>query len=862
MANKMKKQNTKQSPWALSFEEIFKSLGTSEHGISESEAGRRLKEHGGNDLSEKGQRHGLKILISQFTSPLILILIGAAAIAFFAGEKIDAIVIVAIVVLSALFGFFQEYKAERSLRALKKLVSVKTRAIRGGAVMEVDAKEIVPGDIVHLNIGDIIPADIRLIHVDDFSADESSLTGESAPVFKNVDLLDSKKSLPQDLINMAFMGTTVASGLGEGIVTATGEQTFFGKTAEYLKQEAPETNFHKSIREFGNFLMKITFVMTLFILVVNAALGKSFFDSLLFAIALAVGITPEVLPMLITITLSSGALSMAKKKVIIKSLPSVEDLGNMDILCCDKTGTLTEGVLALADYRNFDDKEDEQLLLYGLLCNSTEVGKRKKSFNNVIDRAIWESDKSVEARRDFKGFKKLDDNEFDFERRRMSVVVKGPHGNVFIAKGAPEAITQVCTFVRKDGKDEKMTKALEAKIHAEVAKYEEDGYRLIAVAEKQYKLNDSHKEEEHDLVYLGLLLFLDPPKKDVKASLLTLARLGVAVKIISGDSAGVTGKICSEVGLKVVENRVITGTELAKLNDREFKAYIHKYNVFARVTPEQKYKIVEGLNKSNHVVGFLGDGINDAPALKAADVGISVDSAAGIAKQAADIILLKKNLNVLTDGIIYGRKIFENISKYIFNTISANFGNMFTVAASSMFLNFIPLLPAQILLNNFFSDMPMLTIATDSVDEHLLQKPKKLSIKMISKFMVVFGLISTAFDLALILPMVFLMKTGPELFRTAWFVESSISEMLVTFSIRTKLPFYKSAPSKWLVLSTVLTCIVVVGITYTQFGYNLFQFDKMPTNIIMLIVGVLVSYFAATEIAKRFFFRKFEEVGD
>lgn len=854
----MKTKDTQPPVWSLLPREVMESLETSESGLSADEVKKRLEEHGKNDLSEKGQRHAFSIFLSQFTSPLILILIVAAIVSFFVGEHVDAIVIIAIVLMSAILGFFQEYKAERALRSLKKYISIKVKVIRHGAIEEVDSREIVPGDIVHLNIGDMVPADMRIFHMDEFSTNEASLTGESLPVSKTTDVIALEKKVPQDLLNMAFMGTSVASGLGEGIVTATAGDTFLGKTAAYLKAKNPDTEFHKGIKEFGNLLMKITFAMTLFILIANAALGKSFFDSLLFAIALAVGITPEVLPILITITLSTGALKMAKEKVITKTLAAVEDLGNMDTLCCDKTGTLTVGELGLSDFHDFDGKENEQLVVHGLLCNSGEVRKGKRSFGNVVDKALWASEKVADAREKIKDFKILDKNEFDFERRRMSVVAKDGAGIVFIAKGAPESIWEVCTTVRTNGKDEKISSASAAKFKSLVEKYENDGFRIIAVAEKKYAGDDSHKKDEKDLTFLGFLLFLDPPKSTIKESLIVLQKLGVNVKVISGDSPGVTRNICNKVGLKIALDRVVTGAELDDLNEKEFEHYAKIYNVFARVTPEQKYRIVAKISKEDHVVGFLGDGINDAPALKVADVGISVDNAAGIAKEAADIILLKKSLAVITDGIVSGRKIFGNITKYILNTISANFGNMFTVAASSLFLKFIPLLPSQILFNNFVSDAPLLTIATDNVDEELVKKPKKWNIKLISKFMVVFGLISTIFDLALILPLIFIMKTGPELFRTAWFVESSLSEMIITFAIRTKLPFFKSRPSKWLVWTTVITIFATIGITYMSIGATLFEFVKMPTTILLFIGGILVSYFLAAEIAKRYFFKKFD----
>ncbi|MBP9717866.1 magnesium-translocating P-type ATPase [Candidatus Gracilibacteria bacterium] len=832
----------------LSIEEAFKRFETSDKGLHASDAKARLLKNGANDISAKSQRQGLSIFISQFKSPLIFLLLGAAAFSFFLGDTIDAYVIWAIVGLSAVLGFFQEYKAEQALRELKKLVTVRAKVIRDGSVIEIDAKELVPGDIVHMNIGDIVPADIRLFNIDDFSTDESPLTGESLPVAKKIEALDNHLSLPQDLVNMAFMGTSVASGLGEGVVVATGMQTFFGKTSAFLKEKTPETNFQKSIEKFGGMLLKVTFVMTLFILGTNAVLGKPFFDSLLFAIALAVGITPEMLPILMTITLSNGALKMAKLKVITKTLAAVEDFGNIDTLCCDKTGTLTEGTLTLSDYKNAEDKQDPQVLLYGVLCNSAQVGKGKKSYGNGIDMALLHSLAARHISAELKEYKTTDKNEFDFERRRMSVVVKKNSQHIFISKGAPEAVLEIC----------KMTPHERHAAEKQVMQYEEEGYRVIAVAEKRFNVDSSTKIDETNLKLVGFLLFLDPPKSTVKDSLHLLQQLGIAIKIISGDSALITHKICKEVGFAVAHDRVITGDELQKMSLRTFEHTIQTYNVFARVTPEQKYKIVSRLNKEGHIVGFLGDGINDAPALKAADVGISVDSATGIAKEAADIILLQKSLHVLAEGIMEGRKIFSNIMKYILNTISANFGNMFTVAASSIFLNFIPLLPSQILLNNFISDVPLFTIATDTVDPELIKRPRRWDIKLITRFMIYFGFLSTIFDLLLIVPLIFVAKVSPEMFRTAWFIESSLSEMLITFSIRTQMAFYKSRPSTWLWVSSVAAALVTFAIPYFAFGQEWFGFVPLSMGIIGFIIAILIGYFIAAEVGKKYFFKKFQ----
>jgi len=711
------------------------------------------------------------------------------------------------------------------------------------------------GDVIYLDVGDVVPADVRLVFAEDMTTDESMLTGESVPVLKQVTAVSAEHSLPQYLKNMAFMGTTVASGYGKGVVVATAKNTFFGKTAAYLKEE-PQTDFEKNIRKFSNFLLKVTLVMCLFIFAVNALFGKEIFDSFLFAVALAVGITPEMLPIIVTISLSKGAFKMAKQKVIIKRLVSVEDLGNIDTLCCDKTGTLTEGKLTLRNYVDVGGKKDEKILLYGMVCNSMKGTEKRRIFDNPLDEAIFKSKDASVFEKDYEKYGIIDVVEFDYKRRMMSALVKG-ETNLLIAKGAPEAVMKASKKALINGKEAALTEELAGKIMRKIAEYEEDGYKVIAIAEKKTGKSNISKEDEKDLVIAGFLLFLDPPKRTAKEALLTMERLGVNIKIISGDSPVITRKVCSEVGLKIAEGRVVTGDELEKLSDARFEEYAAKYNVFARITPEQKHRIVLSLNKEGHIVGFLGDGVNDAPALKAADVGISVDTAAGVAKEAADVILLKKSLRVLGAGITEGRKTFGNITKYIMNTISANFGNMATLAVSSLFMGFIPLLPSQILLNNFMSDIPMLAVSTDNVDASFLKKPKRWSITHISRFMIYFGAISSFFDLMLIIPLLFVFNSGSELFRTAWFVESALTEIVVTFAIRTQKSFFRSRPSRLLLISSVVTCVSVVGVTYTAFGAAFFEFVKMPLHILGFIFFVIAAYFISAELMKRFFFKKY-----
>lgn len=842
--------------WAIPINEVYKEVESSEKGLSSTEADKRLVKYGANEIAKKERKHGLIIFFSQFHSSLIYILIAAAIISFFLGDRISSLVILSIILLNAILGFFQEYKAEKAVRELRKFVSIKSNVLRDKKMIEISSKQIVPGDIVYLKRGDIVPADIRLIESNEISADESSLTGESIPVSKSIATVSAKYTQPQNLQNMIFMGTNVATGLGKGIVISTGKDTFFGKTASHLKEEEVG-DFQKSIHKFSDFLFKVVMIMTLFIFAANAFLNRGIATSFLFAVALAVGITPEVLPIIMTITLSKGAMRMAKENVITKQLSSVEDFGNIDVLCCDKTGTLTEGKLSLEKFIGVDGKKDMKLLVYGAICSSVKKQEDISYFDDPIDKAVWHSNEISKIKNQVKDLSVISENDFDFERRRTSVLVKQGYEKKLIVKGAAESVIKVCDSVLINNKKLKISNNI-GKINSIIENYEKNGYKTIAVAEKKFNKNKCSKSDEMSLTLLGFLLFLDPPKNTTKRSLKTLEKLDIKVKVITGDSPIVTRSICNKVGLDIFNDKIITGDELESLDDIHFRKYCQEYNVFARISPEQKYKIVQAIKEKGHVVGFLGDGINDAPALHLADVGISVDTATGVAKDAANIILLKKSLRVLAHGVIEGRKTFGNIMKYVLNTISANYGNMFTVALSSLFLKFIPLLPSQILFNNFLSDIPMLTISTDNVDKELLRKPKHWNIKLISRFMIYFGFISSFFDLLLIIPLILIIKAGPDLFRTSWFIMSVLSEIIITFVIRTKLSFLKSRPSKWLILASILTIIFSIIIINIAIGNTLFSFVQIPFKIWLMIIVILIVYFITTETVKKHFFKRFE----
>ena len=690
--------NPELPPWALPAPQVVHSLGSGPAGLEPAEAARRLTRYGANVVARRSHRPGFQILLSQFVSPLILVLVAAAIVSRYLGESVEATVILSIVIVNAALGFAQDYRAERALRALRRFVTHTARVRRGGLMVEIPADTLVPGDLVTIGIGDLVPADLRLLTIDRLSTDESVLTGESLPVGKSVEPI-AASSAPHELACLAFMGTAVASGYGEGVVVATGPRTRFGRTAAPLAARPRETEFQRSIRRFSDFLLAVIVVMTFFVFVANALLHKGLFDSLLFAIALAVGITPEALPVIVTVALSNGALRMGREKVVTRRLISVEDLGNIDILCCDKTGTLTEGTVSLHDHLDLDGNRDPEILRLGLLTGEDPRG-RSSTAVDALDRALRQSPIARTLLATLDEYRIVTHNEFDFQRRRMSAVVQHGQRYSLVVKGSPEGVLSACASAAGPRGPQPLTTELRARIQQRITSSEEQGYRVLAIADKELTAATSDESDEADLTARGFLLFLDPPKRQAASSLRRLGRLGVAVKVLSGDSAVVTRRICREVGLTIAEERVVTGVELDALDTAGFDEAARRYNVFARVTPEQKYRLVTGLGAAGHVVGFLGDGVNDVPALKAADVGICVNTGADVAKDAADIILLRKSLRVLAQGIVEGRKTFTNITKYVLNTVSANFGNMVTVAASSLFLPFIPLLPSQILLTN------------------------------------------------------------------------------------------------------------------------------------------------------------------
>ena len=842
--------------WKLEKDALIREFNSSAMGLDDAEAARRLDEYGLNEVSSIQRRTSFSIFAAQFKNPLVYVLVFASVIAGFLGDTTEAIIIVTIVLANSVLGFALEHRSERAVDELRKYLSYTAIVVRSGKKSVINTSKLVPGDVVHLAIGDVVPADIRLLNADEFQTDESVLTGESTSVDKNIAPVALDNPLPHQLSNIALMGSTVMNGSSVGLVVATGGKTYFGHVASSLSLLPPKTDFQKNIASFGSFLVKVILLLTAFVFLVNSILSHGVLESLLFSLALAVGIIPEALPVVITVGLSEGALRLVKKKVVVKRLESIEDLGNVDVLCTDKTGTLTQNKIKVQDIVDSKDHSDPELIKYALLCNSAVV-QGDRILGNPIDVAIWEYSRD-------KGFDEVSLNAFacvheipfGFNRRRMSAVIESNGRRLLVSKGAPASILDVTTAVGDETGAQAMLK-VRNEVESLVGKYSQTGNRLIALSFKEIEEKpDYSASDESGLTLAGFVVLLDPLKEDAAPAISRLKLLGIKLKILSGDDAVVTADVCHRLGIDF-QGRVLTGVDVGNMQESELRQAVEENDVFGRVTPEQKYAIVSALKKNGHVTGFLGDGVNDAPALKLADAGISVESGVQVAKEASSIILLEKSLGAIADGVAEGRKAFGNMTKYIMNTISANLGNMFTLAVGSLFLPFIPLLPSQILLTNLLSDAPLLTISTDNLDEEGLRTPKKWNIKLIAKFALFFGLISSIFDFATISSLIYLLHAGPELFRTGWFIESVISEILVTFSIRTRRRFYKSRPSNLMIATSIIMAIVTLAIVYSPLGLFL-EFVEPPLWFLGLIFGILGCYFLLVEGMKHLFFSRYE----
>jgi len=836
------KPHTENSFWSLNIEDAYRKVTANPNGLDNLEAERRLKQYGLNTLKINANSSAFFLFISQFKSPITILLIIAAILSACLGDISDTLIILCIILLSSFLGFWQEKGASNAVKELLKMVQLKCRVIRNGVSKEIAVEEVVPGDVIVLSAGDIIPGDCLIVESKELFVDEAAFTGETFPVEKN-----SAQPLPANTVlskrsNTLFMGASIISGKASALVMATGKETEFGKISTNLQLKAPETNFEAGIRKFGYLLMEVTLILVIIIFGVNVFLHKPILDSFLFSLALAVGLTPQLLPAIISVNLSTGAKRMAKLQVIVKRLSSIENIGSMNILCSDKTGTITQGKVNLKDTLDISGNHNDKVLQYAWLNASLQQG-----FRNPIDEAICLA--HIEQSSPFTVKSEIP---YDFIRKRLTVLVQGEKENLAITKGALNSVLSICTQVEiSEGKLSDISIA-KAEILKQYETLSEAGLRTLGIAYKAVNtVSDFNREDEQQMVFLGFITLFDPPKPNVKAIIEKLNTLGVKLKIITGDNALVAKSLALQVGIK--NPKILTGAEMLKMNKASLMHQAVDTDIFAEVEPNQKERIIFILKSSGNVVGFMGDGINDAPALHTADVGISVDTAVDVAKEAADIVLLSQDLGVLTDGITEGRKTFTNTMKYIFMATSANFGNMFSMAGASIFLPFLPLLPKQILLTNLLTDFPEMAIATDRVDSVNIESPQRWDISFIRRFMVVFGLLSSVFDFLMFGILLFVFHAKEKEFQTAWFIESVISATVIVLVVRTRLPFFKSLPGKYLSIATAIIVLFVLVLPFTPFVVW-FNFVQLPFILYVWIFLLITTYILCAEIVKHQFY--------
>ena len=841
--------------WASPIEAKLAELSTRTDGLTQVEADRRLLQFGPNRTSDTRALIPLRLLLNQFRSPLVILLLFAMTLSLFLGETTDGVIVLAIVLGSALLGFWQEYRASNAVARLLTVIQTTVTVLRDGHEIELPKDALVPGDVIVLAAGGAVPADCRILRSTDLFVDESTLTGESYPAEKSVGDLPDDTPLAKRS-NALFQGSHVVSGTGRALVVQTGAQTVFGEIAEKLRLRPPATEFERGLRHFGGMLIQITMFLVIAIFGINVYLHRPVVDSFLFALALAVGLTPELLPAIVSITLARGAQLMAASHVIVRRLNSIEDFGSMNVLCSDKTGTLTEGVVKLHAALGVDGEPSDRVLQYAVLNATFESG-----FPNPIDSAL-----RAQPCPDLAAYVKVDEVPYDFLRKRLSVVVERPSAvsagaqrHTMITKGALRNVLEVCVDAEARSGTGVERKVPIAEVHGALQEhfetYSEQGYRVLGVAVRDVTGDPIiNKEDEQQMTFIGFLLLEDPPKADALEAITELRQLGVELKIITGDNRLVAGKMGRQMGVE--RPTVLTGEELRRLSDTALLQRVGEVDIFAETEPNQKERILAALRKAGKVVGYLGDGINDASALHAADVGISVESAVDVAKEAADIVLLERDLGVLARGVRMGRQTFANTLKYVFITTSANFGNMVSMAGASLFLPFLPLLPKQILLNNFLSDVPSMTIATDRVDREQVERPRRWDIRFIRNFMMVFGLVSSVFDFLTFGALLYLLRATERQFQTGWFLESLMTELFIVLVIRTRGPFFRSRPGTLLLASTLLVAGTTIFLPYTPLG-PLFGFVPLPAGFVLLLLAITGAYLLASELVKGWFFRRF-----
>lgn len=821
-------------------DQLFSQLQSTSNGLSSEVAEKRMKEQAKFFVAESRLKKEMKLLLRQFINPLMLLLLIAVILSAVSGESSDSFIILFILLATALLSFWQEANAGRAMEKLRKMIEMKHTVLRNGAEVQLTTSLVVPGDILLLDAGDIIPADCRLVETNELHVNESSLTGESFPVEKwtgitEEDILLSKKN------NCLWQGTNIISGTAKALVINTGRQTVFGQMAHSLEQ-TQETAFEKGIRRFGFFLLKITVVLSFVILVTNLYFKKPLFDSVMFSLALAVGMAPELLPAIMTFAMSAGAKRMLKKKVIVKKLSSIFNFGEVNILCTDKTGTLTEGNVIVKDIVDVNGRPHEQLKLFAFLNASFQNG-----FTNPIDQAIARLPVAAA------GYEKINEIPYDFIRKRLSVAVRKDGQSFFITKGAFANVLEVCSFT-ENGTEGKQVLSAEKRRELEQSfiQYSQQGYRVLGLSYKPVDTIKISRQDEQEMIFLGFILLEDPLKETALASIQRLEQLHIKTKIITGDNRFAALHTALNIGM--IAPVILTGDEIRKLSAESLTVKARGTDIFAEIEPQQKEQVIKALQKSKLVVAYIGDGINDVAAINAADIGISTSNAADVAKDAADFVLLEKDLSVLADGTYEGRRSFTNSMKYILITTGATFGNMFSVAGASLFLPFLPMLPKQILLTNLITDLPFLSIASDNVDEEQTREPGEWNLKMIRRFMIVFGLHSSVFDFITFYILWFYFKLSNAAFQTGWFLESAITEVIILFIIRTGKSFVKSKPGNLLLVSGIAAIVIATAIPLSPFAESL-GFFVPHIQLVIAITAVLIVYTGTADILKIYFFR-------
>lgn len=833
--------------WQLSVTALMERLGSSPEGLSSAEAAARLIHFGPNLIHAERKRALFLQFLAKFRNPLVIILLAASALSAVTGDTVSFFIISTIVLISVTLDFVQEHQAGQAAERLRQSVAVRGQVLREGKPLEIPIAEMVPGDVALLAAGNLIPCDGRVLEARDFFVNQALLTGEPFPVEK------APGEFPEELDvltagNTVLLGTSVISGSAKVLMCRTGQNTQLGEIADTLLAKTPPTAFEQGTQRFGYLIMRMTVLLVLFVLLINAFFHRPWLESFLFAVALAVGLTPELLPMVVSVTLSRGAQRMAAKKVIVKRLASIHNLGSMDVFCTDKTGTLTEAHIHLEHHIDSLGRESQRVLELAYFNSYFETGLR-----SPLDDAILEHQEI-----DATGWRKIDEVPFDFERRRVSVLLENGMTRLLVVKGAPEDILRLSVSYEAGGEADlrPLDEAARGNVNAQFEGLSKEGFRVLGIAWRKVGLDHPHAvvSDETELVFAGFAAFLDPPKESAKEALANLAADRVEVKVITGDNELVTQHVFAQLGLPVCG--VLTGTELQQMDDQALSARVEQVNLFCRMTPTQKNRVILALKRRGHVVGYLGDGINDAPSLHSADVSISVESAVDVAKAAADMILLKRDLKVLHAGVIEGRRTFGNIMKYIMMGTSSNFGNMFSMAGASLFLPFLPMLPVQILLNNLLYDISELPIPLDRVDEDYLSRPRHWDMAFIRNFMLIIGPISSVFDYLTFYIMLAVFHAGEALFHTGWFIESMATQVLVIFIIRTRRNPFKSRPNPWLIACSLAVVAVAVLLPFTPAGVYL-GFVAPPAFFFLILTGMLLAYLFAVEGMKQWFFQRF-----